>query len=237
MYKGKCIVPATVDEDSHHRLVEWMKTAKVEYGGTMRFYSKDQKLYIDRYVRGSFSSVDIPRSQFNYHTHPATCTDKYCTIPVPSPQDVYSIAKTFEGLDGTIAHFLYTEIGVYVFLVHENFGISQRRLKQLYHRLEKMYKNYSEKENDLIFQKFCDVLEDYEIELAKFPLNTPPQINIVCQIMSSSAYEVARYQQKRDWWSQPPGKMQLTRIRGAKQQPVKKEKKKPHKLEKEVQFG
>ncbi len=116
--QGGCFAQVYLDVNDYTTIMEQVLHDKVEYGGNFAVDFKNKTMYIGDWKSGKHSEVDLCRGLVDWHTHPKTCinvvgsSEQECTIPAPSHHDLVNILKGT--LHGTVAHFLFTELGTWV---------------------------------------------------------------------------------------------------------------------------
>ena len=126
----------TVCPQLHKKARQYMRTGKHEYGGnTVVDFKKRVIRSNGKVTAGHFTGIDMPRGVVEWHSHPATCqkSNNECTIGLPSPLDMSSIAKG--AARGTLAHIVYAKEGTYVIRVRSDMRES---FQQFGHRISGM---------------------------------------------------------------------------------------------------
>ena len=104
-----------VSAELHKKARQYMRTGKHEYGGNTVVDFKNKIIRSNGKVSvGHFTGIAMPRGVVEWHSHPATCqrSNNECTVGLPSPLDMSSIAKG--AVRGTLAHIVYAKEGTYV---------------------------------------------------------------------------------------------------------------------------
>ena len=105
----------------HKKARQYMQTGKHEHGGNTVVDFKNKVIRSNGKVAvGHFTGIAMSRGVVEWHSHPATCrkSNKECTVGLPSPLDMSSIAKG--AARGTLAHMVYAKEGTYVIRIRSD---------------------------------------------------------------------------------------------------------------------
>jgi len=128
-----------IDKGTYSNLYRCLREPN-EVGGIFAISRKDGKLHVEleKLSGGQSNSVDVPLSEFEFHTHPGKCLSKErCALGTPSTRDMQNILE--RSAKGNIAHAIVAWEGVYVVKVkvgksfHQNgYGANDiEKLKQV----------------------------------------------------------------------------------------------------------
>jgi GNAT superfamily N-acetyltransferase len=113
--KGQCNINIYLDSEKIKKIYDKFIYEKTEYGGVLKGNRTKEgfSLEIDKIVKGEDRfTVSTPLDLINWHTHPFICFTTFdCFISWPSGPDFSFMIGQYR--NGVVAHFLFTEEGVY----------------------------------------------------------------------------------------------------------------------------
>lgn len=180
-----CSMRVRLTKEDFSKIKKLMKHEPVEYGGNFSINFSTGALKIGQLNSGTHSHVKLDRGFIDWHTHPQTCMripksdDQECTIPAPSHHDLVNILKGV--INGSVAHFLFTQDGTYVIipepkLVQEakrNFDTCKKRIIETISTLHKQATNEHWKLSR-IRKEFKRVVKELQFDFEHFKLSTSP---------------------------------------------------------------
>jgi hypothetical protein len=100
-----------VDPNDIRKIRKSFNTGK-EIGGVMVLDEATGMLKMSEPITGEKTSINLPLSRFEYHTHPNKCLNKRkCALGTPSLEDLENIYD--RGGDGNCVHFVFAHEGLY----------------------------------------------------------------------------------------------------------------------------
>jgi hypothetical protein len=120
-YNEWCRQYVYMDPQMASCLQTYQRNPIVEYGGVLSIVPSKVKddihiLVPSQLVRGESSTVDVPVSTINFHTHPESCYNTFgCDSGWPSAPDSYYILRNFNDI---LAHLVITREGFYIIKVN-----------------------------------------------------------------------------------------------------------------------
>ena len=138
-----------VSLDSYKQMEKALNTSKHEYGGYFNHDTNVNELRIDYLTGGTRDSINLPISNFEFHTHPNKCVSKSnCALGMPSIPDMVNIFERCT--QNNLCHFVFAHEGTFVVGVKNEY-------KSLYLKKKEQQKNdrkILKKRLNSLYQKF-----------------------------------------------------------------------------------